>query len=60
MFGEDEEGPAPITRDSEPEEYFSSGMDKKTDKEKLPYALAALGAISLPFIFGLVFLYASR
>ena len=60
MFGEDENAPKSLSRDNEPEEYFSSKMDEMSDGEKLPIALAGLAGISLPFIFGLIFLYASK
>jgi len=43
-----------------PEEYFSSPMDNMSDEEKLPIALGGLAAISLPFIAGLIALYASQ
>lgn len=59
MFGEGEE-PKKLTRDSEPDEYFSSNMDKMSDQEKLPIALAGLAFISLPFIAGLIALYAAK
>ena len=59
MFGEGEE-PKKLTRDSEPDEYFSSNMDKMSDEEKLPIALAGLAFISLPFIAGLIALYAAK
>ena len=59
MFGEGEE-PKKLTRESEPDEYFSSNMDKMSDEEKLPIALAGLAFISLPFIAGLIALYAAK
>ena len=59
MFGEGEE-PKKLTRDNEPDEYFSSNMDKMSDQEKLPIALAGLAFISLPFIAGLIALYAAK
>jgi hypothetical protein len=31
-----------------------------SDKEKIPIALAGLAFVSLPFIAGLIFLYASK
>jgi len=58
-FGMDEE-PKKLTRDSEPDEFFSSPMDKMSDQEKLPIALGGLAFISLPFIAGLIALYSSK
>lgn len=52
------EGPK-ITRENE-EEYFVSDFDEKPLKERLPYALGFLGAVSLPFIIGLIYLYSSK
>mmetsp|Transcript_511 Transcript_511/g.1106 ORF Transcript_511/g.1106 Transcript_511/m.1106 type:complete len:99 (+) Transcript_511:167-463(+) len=49
-----------LTRDSEPEEFFSTNTDKMSDEEKIPIALAGLAGISLPFIFGLIALYAAQ
>ena len=60
MFGESEDGPKQLTRDNEPEEYFSSKMDEQSDEEKLPIALLGLAGISLPFILGMVALYAAK
>ena len=34
--------------------------DKMSDEEKLPIALAGLAGISLPFIFGMIALYAAQ
>lgn len=59
-FGMGDEPPKKLTRENEPEEYFTSEMDKMSDAEKLPIALAGLAGISLPFIAGLIFLYASK
>lgn len=43
---------------------FPSLLDRNTDKmsdeEKLPIALAGLAGISLPFILGLIALYAAK
>eukprot|EP00816_Leptocylindrus_hargravesii_P013939 CAMPEP_0196810292 /NCGR_PEP_ID=MMETSP1362-20130617/10109_1 /TAXON_ID=163516 /ORGANISM="Leptocylindrus danicus, Strain CCMP1856" /LENGTH=60 /DNA_ID=CAMNT_0042185215 /DNA_START=168 /DNA_END=350 /DNA_ORIENTATION=+ len=58
-FGLDEE-PKTLTRENEPEEYFATNMDKMTDEEKIPVAIAGLAFISLPFIAGLIALYASK
>ena len=49
-----------LTRENEPEEFFSTNTDKMTDQEKLPIAIAGLVGISLPFIAGLIALYASK
>jgi hypothetical protein len=35
-------------------------MDKKSDNEKLPVALAGIAFISVPFIAGLIFLYTAK
>eukprot|EP00553_Chaetoceros_curvisetus_P003575 CAMPEP_0204629946 /NCGR_PEP_ID=MMETSP0717-20131115/19271_1 /ASSEMBLY_ACC=CAM_ASM_000666 /TAXON_ID=230516 /ORGANISM="Chaetoceros curvisetus" /LENGTH=91 /DNA_ID=CAMNT_0051647031 /DNA_START=25 /DNA_END=300 /DNA_ORIENTATION=+ len=59
-FGMGDEEPKKLTRENEPDEYFSSKMDEMSDAEKLPIALAGLGFISLPFIAGLIALYASK
>jgi hypothetical protein len=37
-----------------------SNTDKMTDEEKIPIALVGLVGISLPFILGLIALYAAR
>ena len=49
-----------IQRDEEDEEYFESAMDRASFSEKLPLALGVLGGISLPFIVGLIYLYANK
>mmetsp|Transcript_3423 Transcript_3423/g.8141 ORF Transcript_3423/g.8141 Transcript_3423/m.8141 type:complete len:106 (-) Transcript_3423:274-591(-) len=49
-----------LTRDSEPEEFFATNTDKMSDEEKIPIALAGLAGISLPFIAGLIALYAAQ
>mmetsp|Transcript_11766 Transcript_11766/g.15352 ORF Transcript_11766/g.15352 Transcript_11766/m.15352 type:complete len:97 (+) Transcript_11766:110-400(+) len=49
-----------LTRDSEPEEFFATDMDKMSDEEKIPIALAGLAFVSLPFIAGLIALYAAK
>eukprot|EP00531_Pseudo-nitzschia_arenysensis_P003178 CAMPEP_0116149062 /NCGR_PEP_ID=MMETSP0329-20121206/18721_1 /TAXON_ID=697910 /ORGANISM="Pseudo-nitzschia arenysensis, Strain B593" /LENGTH=105 /DNA_ID=CAMNT_0003645299 /DNA_START=60 /DNA_END=377 /DNA_ORIENTATION=- len=49
-----------LTRESEPEEFFSTNTDKMSDEEKIPIALAGLAGISLPFIAGLIALYAAQ
>ena len=59
MFGEGEE-PKPLTRENEPDEYFSSKMDEMSDEEKIPIALMGLAGISLPFIAGLIALYSAK
>ena len=58
-FGLDEE-PKKLTRENEPDEYFSSKMDEMSDEEKIPIALAGLAFISLPFIAGLIALYSAK
>ena len=55
-----DENAKPLTRENEPDEYFSSPMDKMSDGEKLPIALAGLAFVSLPFIAGLAALYSSK
>mmetsp|Transcript_17042 Transcript_17042/g.23396 ORF Transcript_17042/g.23396 Transcript_17042/m.23396 type:complete len:105 (-) Transcript_17042:402-716(-) len=55
-----DEEPKKLTRENEPDEYFTSKMDKMSDEEKLPIALAGLAFISLPFIAGLIALYAAK
>mmetsp|Transcript_37748 Transcript_37748/g.43113 ORF Transcript_37748/g.43113 Transcript_37748/m.43113 type:complete len:103 (-) Transcript_37748:305-613(-) len=62
MFGEEEEGEERqgITRDNEPEEFFSTNTDKMSDEEKIPIALMGLAGISLPFILGLIALYYAK
>jgi hypothetical protein len=49
-----------LTRDDEPEDYFRTNTDKMTDEEKFPIAIAGLVGISLPFIIGLIALYAAK
>ncbi|KAL3802506.1 hypothetical protein HJC23_012525 [Cyclotella cryptica] len=49
-----------LTRDSEPEDFFSTNTDKMSDQEKIPLAIAGLLGISLPFIFGLIALYSAK
>jgi hypothetical protein len=56
----DGEKPKKLTRDNEPEEYFSSNLDKMSDSEKLPLAIGGLLVISLPFIAGLIALYSAK
>mmetsp|Transcript_13786 Transcript_13786/g.22832 ORF Transcript_13786/g.22832 Transcript_13786/m.22832 type:complete len:105 (-) Transcript_13786:204-518(-) len=58
MGGDDE--PKTLTRENEPEEFFSTNTDKMSDEEKLPIAIAGLVGISLPFVFGMVALYMSK
>jgi hypothetical protein len=40
--------------------HFVIQMDKLSFKEKLPIAIGALAAFSLPFIIGLVYLYSNK
>ena len=49
-----------ITRENEPDEFFSTNTDKMSDEQKLPIALAGIAGISLPFILGLIALYAAK
>lgn len=49
-----------LTRESEPDEFFSTNTDKMTDAEKIPIAIAGLVGISLPFIAGLIALYSAK
>ena len=58
-FGGEPERKA-LTRDTEPEEFFTTNTDKMSDEEKLPIALMGLAGISLPFIAGLIALYSSK
>eukprot|EP00529_Nitzschia_sp_RCC80_P034705 CAMPEP_0113493464 /NCGR_PEP_ID=MMETSP0014_2-20120614/28605_1 /TAXON_ID=2857 /ORGANISM="Nitzschia sp." /LENGTH=122 /DNA_ID=CAMNT_0000387327 /DNA_START=129 /DNA_END=497 /DNA_ORIENTATION=- /assembly_acc=CAM_ASM_000159 len=58
-FFNDEE-PKKLTRESEPEEFFSTNTDKMSDEEKIPIAIVGLVGISAPFILGLIALYAAR
>merc|ERR1719225_1688720 len=59
-FGLGDEEPKTLTRENEPEDFFQTNTDKQTDEEKIPIALAGLAGISLPFILGLIALYASQ
>ena len=56
----DGDEPKKLTRENEPDEYFSSKLDEMSDSEKLPIALGGLAFISLPFIAGLIALYSSK
>eukprot|EP00428_Durinskia_dybowskii_P012469 CAMPEP_0170213174 /NCGR_PEP_ID=MMETSP0116_2-20130129/6208_1 /TAXON_ID=400756 /ORGANISM="Durinskia baltica, Strain CSIRO CS-38" /LENGTH=104 /DNA_ID=CAMNT_0010463719 /DNA_START=64 /DNA_END=378 /DNA_ORIENTATION=+ len=56
----DEKERKALTRDSEPQDYFQTNTDKMSDEEKLPIAVAGLVGISLPFILGLIALYAAK
>ncbi|KAL7545398.1 hypothetical protein ACHAWF_008743 [Thalassiosira exigua] len=58
-FGGDPERKS-LTRDSEPDEFFSTNTDKMSDEEKLPIAIMGLVGISAPFIAGLIALYAAK
>ena len=42
------------------DEYFESNMDRMSDSEKLPIAMGFLGAVSIPFIVGLIYLYTNK
>ena len=59
-FGMPDEETKKLTRENEPDQYFATNMDKMSDQEKLPVAIAGLAFISLPFIAGLIALYASK
>ena len=59
-FGLGDDEPKKLTRENEPEEFFSTNLDKLSDEEKIPIALMGLAGISLPFILGLIALYASK
>ena len=58
-FGIDPER-KPLTRENEPEDFFSTNTDKMSDKDKIPIAIAGLVGISLPFILGLIALYSAK
>mmetsp|Transcript_29487 Transcript_29487/g.50197 ORF Transcript_29487/g.50197 Transcript_29487/m.50197 type:complete len:103 (-) Transcript_29487:354-662(-) len=60
VFGGDGEEPKKLTRENEPDEFFSTNTDKMSDEEKIPIAIAGLVGISLPFIAGLIALYAAK
>ena len=49
-----------LTRENEPDEFFSTNTDKMSDQEKIPIAIAGLVGISLPFILGLIALYSAK
>mmetsp|Transcript_28171 Transcript_28171/g.50956 ORF Transcript_28171/g.50956 Transcript_28171/m.50956 type:complete len:98 (-) Transcript_28171:374-667(-) len=49
-----------LTRETEPDEFFVTNTDKMSDEDKLPIAIMGLVGISLPFIAGLIALYASK
>jgi hypothetical protein len=59
-FGAPDPDQKKLTRENEPEDFFSTNTDKMTDEEKLPIAIAGLVGISLPFIAGLIALYAAK
>lgn len=59
-FGMGDEEPKKLTRDNEPDQYFSTNLDKMSDQEKLPIAIGGFLFISLPFVAGLIALYASK
>ncbi len=59
-LGDGDEPPKKLTRESEPEDYFATNMDKMSDSEKIPVALLGLVFISLPFVAGLIALYAAK
>lgn len=49
-----------LTRDSEPDDFFVTNTDKMSDGEKLPIAIMGLVGISLPFVAGMIALYAAK
>jgi hypothetical protein len=59
-FGAPDPDQKRMTRDNEPDEYFVTNTDKMSDEEKLPIAIMGLVGISLPFILGLIALYAAK
>mmetsp|Transcript_25490 Transcript_25490/g.31403 ORF Transcript_25490/g.31403 Transcript_25490/m.31403 type:complete len:136 (+) Transcript_25490:45-452(+) len=59
-FGMPDEDVKPLTRENEPEEYFSTNLDKMSDNEKIPIAIGGFLFISLPFVAGMIALYASK
>lgn len=58
-FGMPDEDVKPLTRDNEPDEFFSSKMDNLEGSEAVNVALMGLAGISLPFIAGMIALYAA-
>ena len=59
-FGMPDEETKKLTRDNEPDEYFATNMDKMSDADKIPVAIGGFLFISLPFVAGLIALYASK
>mmetsp|Transcript_1747 Transcript_1747/g.2514 ORF Transcript_1747/g.2514 Transcript_1747/m.2514 type:complete len:108 (+) Transcript_1747:184-507(+) len=59
-FGMPDEETKSLTRENEPDEYFSTNMDKMSDAEKLPVAIGGFVVICLPFVAGLIALYAAK
>merc|ERR1712087_797351 len=61
QFGGNEEQQG-LTRDAEPDEYFSTNMDKMSDSEKLksPVVIGGVAIIVLPFVVGMIALFASQ
>ena len=55
QFGD---GGPKLTRDSEPEEFFSTNMDSMSDADKLknPVVIGGVAILVLPFLVGLVVL----
>merc|ERR1719491_769006 len=49
-----------LTRESEPEEFFATNTDKMSDEEKIPIAIAGVLFITVPFVAGLIALYAAK
>jgi hypothetical protein len=61
QFGGGEGGPK-LTRDNEPDEFFSTNMDDMSDAEKLksPVVIGGLAILIAPFIIGAIVLTFSR
>ena len=59
-FGAPDPDQKRMTRENEPDEYFVTNTDKMSDEEKIPIAIMGLVGISLPFILGLIALYAAK
>ena len=56
QFGGGGDEPKGLSRDSEPEEFFSTNMDDIPDMEKLrsPVVIGGLAILVLPFLVGLI------
>ena len=51
-----------LTRDNEPDEFFSTNMDSMSDEEKFksPVVIGGVAIIVVPFIVGMIALYAAQ